>query len=130
MREATGSEIRSQMRTDQYRIPKPERFDGLVAVVRGQLNDRQVDWKIRVHEGALQSACDYYHDGTLISSGDWSRFEFVGINAAGDTVQIAHQHGGDEIPLDEWIEGAAAGYLEDELGEIWSEVKQMTQTDQ
>lgn len=34
------------------------------------------------------------------------------------------------MPLDEWIEGAAEGYLEDELGEVWNEVKEISETEQ
>lgn len=117
------------MHTDYYRIPNPDQLGGVVGVVRGELDNRQVDWKIRVHNGTLQNACDYYHDGELISSGDWFRFEFVGINEEGDTVQFAHQHGGGNMPLDEWIEDAAEGYLEDELDEIWNELKEISEAE-
>ncbi len=130
MREPTYQKIRNEMHTDHYRIPDPNRVGGVISVVRGVLDTRQVDWKIRVREGTLQNACDYYHDGELISSGDWFRFEFVSINEAGDTVQFAHQHGGGEMPLDEWIEGAAKGHIEDELGEVWNDVKEMSESEQ
>jgi hypothetical protein len=34
------------------------------------------------------------------------------------------------MPLDEWIEGTAEAYLEDELGEVWNDVKEMSETGQ
>lgn len=41
MREPTYQEIRSEMHTDHYRIPDPDRFGGVVGVVRGELDNRR-----------------------------------------------------------------------------------------
>lgn len=101
----------------------------ILAVMRGKLGARRVDWKIRSHEGAFEYACEYYDDGSLLHVGDWERFEFVGIDKTGNTVNFAHVHGGGTMDFDEWVEGAAEEYIMDEITEIWSEVKEMHESD-
>lgn len=98
--------------------------DGVLANVRGEISDRSVVWKIRNQDGTLQQACDYYHGEELIREGDWFRFEFVDINDSNDIVRFPRIHGGGEMPLNEWVESTAKVYLEDELTEIWDDVKE------
>lgn len=97
--------------------------DEVLANVRAEIGDRSVVWKIRNRNGTLQQACDYYHGEELILEGEWFRFEFVDINDSNDMIQFAHIHGGGEMPLTEWVENTAKVYLEDELTEIWDDVK-------
>lgn len=118
------------MSTDRINSSETDEGGDVLAIVRGEFQDRQVDWKVRSHEGTLQNACDYYYEGKLIRAGDWFRFEFVDISESGDTVQFSDFHGGGELPFEDWIDAVAEGYLEDELGEIWNDVKQMHDDEQ
>jgi hypothetical protein len=113
------------MSTERVQIPETDEFEDVLAIIRGKFHERRVDWKLRSHEGTLQYACDYYHKGKLILAGDWFRFEFVDINESGDSVCFSELHGGGEMPFEDWVDTAAEGYLEDELGEIWNDVKDM-----
>lgn len=113
------------MSTNRIQSAETDEDGDILAIVRGEFQDRQVDWKVRNHEGTLQNACDYFHEGELIRAGDWSRLEFVDINESGDSVQFSELHGGGDMPFGNWINSAAEVYLEDELGEIWNDVKQV-----
>jgi len=125
MRRPTRQEISGHMTTNRRSVSETDKTEGILAIVRGEFGDRQVDWKLRSYEGTLQNACDYYHDGELIHAGDWFRFEFVDVNESGGRVQFSELHGGGEMPFEEWTESVAEVYLKDELGEIWNDVKKM-----
>lgn len=113
------------MSMDRISVPETDEAGGVFAIVSGEFNERQVDWKLRNHGGTLQNACDYYQAGQLIYAGDWFRFEFVGISESGENIQFSDLHGGGEMAIEDWIDSVAKGYLEDELGEIWNDVKEM-----
>lgn len=130
MRQPSRRTVSSQMSTDRINSSETDEGGDVLAIVRGEFQDRQVDWKVRSHKGTLQNACDYYDEGKLIRAGDWFRFEFVDISESGDTVQFSDFRGGGELPFEDWIDAVAEGYLEDELGEIWNDVKQMHDDEQ
>lgn len=108
------------------RVDQADGTDGdNLAIVRGELGTRRVDWKVRNRGGRFEYACEYYDNGSLLYVSDWEPFEFVGINETGTTVQFAYIHGGGTMDFDMWIETASEVYLRDELTEIWSDVKML-----
>lgn len=122
MSESDGSTATDQIQIE--RVLEDHRSDecNILSIVRGEFGDRQVEWKLRNNDGTFEYACEYYHHEELLYEGDWLSFEFVGLNEAGDTVQTPQIHGGDKMPLEDWIDSAAEVHLEDQLTEVWDDV--------
>jgi len=97
----------------------------LVAVVRGKLDNRTLDHKIRIRENTLEEAYNYFDNGELFESGQWREVPNHHLSDDGKRVisgQTPSDHG--ESTIEEWLHGTPVPNMIDDLTELWVDAKE------
>ena len=97
-------------------------IDGQVlAVSRSNLYNRRVDYFIRIYNGELQERQDFYDEGRLFHSSEWSSPAELYLSDG----QVKVYGGGSDDGMDpvEWAEGYSQEWLYEYTTELWIDNK-------
>jgi hypothetical protein len=123
MVETIDSEVAvEKMQTELLTDVTMEDEGDLIAIGRGILHDRRIDRKIRIIDGILQEAHDFYFEGELFEQGEWHRFELNSLTDDEQTVVTGGDgHPPERTPIDEWLESYVTSMFADYLTEVWED---------
>jgi hypothetical protein len=110
--------LQTELITEQYSDIEGQ----LLAVSTSTLDNRRVDYFIRIFNGKLQERQDFYDDGRLFHSVDWISFDELYLSD-GKVKFSGDGESGEGIDPPEWAKRYAKDWLYEYTTEIWAENK-------
>jgi len=110
--------LQTELITEQY----PDIEGQLLAVSTSRLDNRRVDYFVRIFSGKLQERQDFYDDGRLFHSVEWTPLDELYLSN-GKVKFSGDGESGEGTEPSEWAKSYTEGWLYDYTTEIWNEKK-------
>lgn len=121
--EEAKERMHAEIKTDAKMFGEGE----LIGIVRGVLDNRQVDHKFRInHNNELEELYNFYDNGELFSQSEWviavdARLDEKGERIISGVTDLPEERDG--TPINEWLRTVPARNLLEDITEIWDEMK-------
>jgi hypothetical protein len=117
VQEYTSEEIENKIQIELVTEEYTDIEGQLLVVNRSELDNRRVDYFIRIFNGEIQERRDYYDNGRLFHSEDWSGISEVGLK--GGKVKIYPGTGNERRDPVDWAKDYSSSWLYEHTTEIW-----------
>ena len=126
--EEAKERMHAEIKTDAKMFGEGE----LIGIVRGVLDNRQVDHKFRITNGKLEESYNYYNNGELFSQSGWeiavnARLDEKGERIISGVTDLPEERDG--TPINEWLHTVPAQNLLEDITEVWDNVKSRSENE-